>query len=235
MISDKTKRHIQIEENKILEKTGLHINIDKLTDIAQEFEMFNGEIPHRDVSTIFKAASGGFTEDITGMRNELQHFKKSKIDQKNQITDIVQDLITNPKRIYKNEGKSDQKDKRRFDSSSAQRNARQNSFDRARDIPKDTQTTPTHVTYRRPKAHQGLHRYKGEKRDLLLGLHLHTLLQNQHKIAKASHLLIDNDKMKTEITVVPKVPKIQQKPKWLKIRRFYHPTEVEICDSKSHN
>ena len=153
MISEKTKRHIQIEENKILEKTGLHIDIDKLIDIAQEFELFHGEIPHKDVSTIFKAASGGFTEDITGMRNELQHFKKSKNEQKNQITEIVQDLITNPARIYKNEGKTDiQKERRRFDSSSAQRNARQNSFDRARDIPKETQTTPTHVTYRRPES-----------------------------------------------------------------------------------
>lgn len=152
MISDKTKRHIQIEENKILEKTGLHIEIDKLIDIAQEFEMFNGEIPQREVSTIFKAASGGFTEDIASMRQELQHFRKSKNSQKNQISDIVQDLITNPARLYKNEGKTnDQKERRRYDSSSSQRTARRDSFDRNRNITEDTSNIPNRVTYRKPE------------------------------------------------------------------------------------
>ena len=58
VISDKTRRHIQIEENEIIEKTGLHIDMDKLIDMAQRYEMSHNEIPNKEVSTVFKAASG---------------------------------------------------------------------------------------------------------------------------------------------------------------------------------
>ena len=50
------------------------------------------------------------------------------------------------------------------------------------------------------KAHQGLHRYKGAKRDLHSDPRLHILHQSQHKMAKTLHLLTDKEEMKTETT-----------------------------------
>jgi len=152
VISDKTKRYITIEENKILETTGLRVQVDKLVEMAQDYETLYNEAPNREVQTVFKAASGGFTENIESMRQELQHFKKSKFDQKNQITEVVQDILTNPARLYKNENKPiEQRDRRREGMLQNQRAARQNSYDRGRNLSNERPPTPTSVTYKRPE------------------------------------------------------------------------------------
>lgn len=77
MISDRTKRYIQIEENKIIEKTGLQIDIDKIIDMAQQFELLHDETPNKEVPTVFKVASGGFTESFRQIKQELHDVKRS--------------------------------------------------------------------------------------------------------------------------------------------------------------
>ena len=151
VISEKTRRHIQIEENEIIEKTGLHIDTDKLIEMAQRYEILHNEVPTKEVTTVFKTASGGFTEDISSMKQELQHLKKTKQKDKQYMTEMVQEILTNPTRIYKNDGKpQEQRERRRSNSQSEQRQARQNSFDRSRNInPK--QNGPTHITYNPPQ------------------------------------------------------------------------------------
>ncbi|MCZ2207549.1 hypothetical protein [Cylindrospermopsis raciborskii] len=154
IIADETRRHIQLEENEILEKTGLHIPIEKLINMAQKFETFHNKIPSKDVTTAFQVASGGFIQNIEQLKMENYHLKRNQYQDKRQITECVQELLANPARLYKNENRaSDRKDFRRSERTSSQRQARSNSFDKNRQLTDTTpspsrQSTPDRVTYK---------------------------------------------------------------------------------------
>ena len=166
IISDDTKRHILLEEDDILEKTGLQVPIDKMIEMAKKYETLHNRIPTKEVTTAFQVASSGFSQNIDSLKTEIQHLRKTKSDTKQQITEALQDLLTNSTRLYKNDQRSQQQRESRHSSTRTdQKEARRSSFDRNRSI--SPNPSPTTVTYKHqdtpPPRPPSLQRNQGDR------------------------------------------------------------------------
>ena len=134
VISRDTCRHLRLEEEDAIEKTGLRIDIDKLIEIVRRYETFHDKVPSKEVVAPFQAASGGLIYNVEHLQNENRELKKQKYSKEDKVNEIYEILAT-ATRPYKNEGKSrDLRESRRSERFSGQRDARQSSFDKNRSL-----------------------------------------------------------------------------------------------------
>jgi len=156
--AEETWNHVKMEENDIVERTGMHIDMDRLISMADKYELIHNKVPNKDITTAFQVASGGFSHNIEQLKMENQHLKKANFEDKQKITEFVQELLANPARLYKNEGRSQStRESRKTDRQNDRRDARSQSFNRNRNIdPPDTvssskerEATPTRVNFQR--------------------------------------------------------------------------------------
>lgn len=148
VISEDTKRHIQLEENEILEKTGFGVEIEKLIDMAKKYEVFHNKVPTRDVATAFQVASGGFTCNPEHIKLENQALKRKDYTDRKNMTELVHEVLQSySTRLNRADQKIDQmREARRSSQIQNQRDSRQSSFDRQRGI--TPEPSPTRVTYK---------------------------------------------------------------------------------------
>ena len=142
VIEEKTKRHIQMEEDYITETTGMPYDFDNLIRKADSFERYNNAIPDRDIQTAFKVASGGLTYKPSGSNKspeqQLQHLKKEQMMEK-QIQTLharLQQIEVNavaPPRTFKFGDKPDKaRESRSRERDQRVKDNRSSSFNRAR-------------------------------------------------------------------------------------------------------
>ena len=152
IISDDTKRHVQLEENEIIEKTGFGVEIDKLIDMAKKYEIFHNKVPTKDVSVAFQVASGGFNCNPEHIKLENQALKKKDFADKQNITELVHEILNSyPTRLYKNDQRSEnQREQRKNSLRRDQRERRHSSFDSNRGLDDKKDNTPTKISFRPP-------------------------------------------------------------------------------------
>ena len=148
VISPDTVRHIRLEEEDALEKTGVRIEIDKLIELAKKYETFHNRIPSKEVVVPFQAASGGLLYNVEHLQNENKELKKQKYDRENKVEKIYEILATTA-RPFKNEGRSRDRESRSRERFSSQKDARRSSFDKNRNLTPEPPPTPTMVTYKK--------------------------------------------------------------------------------------
>ncbi len=81
IITEDTKRYIRMEEDDILEKHGLPIDLDALILMAHKYEIQYNKAPKTEV---FQVASGGLSEDPHKLKAELKYLKRENFNEKNQ-------------------------------------------------------------------------------------------------------------------------------------------------------
>ena len=84
IITEDTRRYIRMEEDDILEKHGLPIDLDALILMAHKYEIQYNKAPKTEVSTLFQVASGGLSEDPHKLKAELKYLKRETFNEKNQ-------------------------------------------------------------------------------------------------------------------------------------------------------
>ena len=140
VIKEETARYIKMEEDEVYETTGLKYSFDKIVEMADRYERHHNATPKDEVSTAYRAASGGLIhspENIDKLKSQLAHFKaeNSKYQTlESKVALLEEELYTQAVR-FKNDGRSDEnKERRRTDFGLKQREARSSSLDRKRDL-----------------------------------------------------------------------------------------------------
>ena len=143
VIKDNTARYIKMEEDEVYETTGLKYDFDKLVLMADRYERHHDSAPKEEVTTQYRAASGGLInspEKIEKLKSQLSHFKgEQKHDQKvltleSRVAQLEEELLSNAVR-FKNDGRKDStKEQRKIDFEARRKEARSSSQDRGRDL-----------------------------------------------------------------------------------------------------
>ena len=132
IITEDTRRYIRLEEDDILEKFGIPIELETLISMANKYEIQHNKAPKSELKTMFQVASGGLTEDPQKLRNELSHLKKETFLEKN-LKNNLMEIMANP--VMTKRFSSDKDRESRRSSTEDNRHAiRQNRFDRNRSI-----------------------------------------------------------------------------------------------------
>ena len=130
IITDETRRYITQEEDNVMEKFGIPIDIEQLISLAHIFEMQHNKAPKTELTTLFQAASGGLSEDPLKMKSELNYLKKEALTEKNLKNTLVE-LLANP--VMPRKFSSDkQRDSRRNSQEDDRHQKRQSRFDQFR-------------------------------------------------------------------------------------------------------
>lgn len=171
VIHPDTWKYVRYEENEILEKSGLHVDMDKVIEMADRYETFHNKVPTKDISTAFQVASGGFTQNVNQLKDENLHLKREKYDEKQRLTELVQEILANPIKVSASEDRSRQmRDNRLADRMNERRQRRDAVFDKNRSLSQESvpsrPPTPTRVTFRKPTGPQSLPPSLQRKREI---------------------------------------------------------------------
>ena len=139
IITEDTRRFIRMEEDDILEKHGLPIDLDALITMAHKYEVQYNKAPKSEVSTVFQVASGGLSEDPQKLKTELKHLKKEIFTDKN-LKNSSADILTAPV-MPKRFSSDKERESRRSSREEDQRSKRQSRFDRSRDMTPEPTTS----------------------------------------------------------------------------------------------
>jgi hypothetical protein len=141
VIKEETKRHVQMEEDDITESTGMPYDFEKLIRLADRYERHHNAAPEKEVTTLFKVASGGLVQkamDNIKTQDQLQHFKKEQmLEKKIEVLQakLEQIEVNAEGRPYKNEGRSAKaQDNRRRDRSDSRTRSRDQSWNKNRNF-----------------------------------------------------------------------------------------------------
>jgi hypothetical protein len=144
VIKEETKRHVQMEEDDITESTGMPYDFEKLIRLADRYERHHNAAPEKEITTLFKVASGGLVQKATDnvkAQDQLQHFKKEQmLEKKIEVLQakIEQIEVNAEGRPYKNEGRSAKaQDNRRRDRSDSRGRSRDQSWNKNRNFDSD--------------------------------------------------------------------------------------------------
>jgi len=137
VITDETRKYIQMEEDETLESMGYTYDLETLIRMASKYEKLHNKAPKKELSTVFQVASGGLVDDPQKLKNELLHLKKENFSDKNLLRELVTELIANPampRRFSSTEGRETRRSSRDDD----RRNQRRDSFNASRKMEVDT-------------------------------------------------------------------------------------------------
>jgi len=154
VIHPDTWKYVRYEENEILEKTGLHVEMDKVIEMADRYETFNNKVPTKDIATAFQVASGGFSMNVNHLKDENFHLKKERFDDRQKITELIHEVLANPVQMMSGEERSRQsRDNRMTDRMNERKQRRDAAFDKNRSISQEPaaqrSATPTRVTFKK--------------------------------------------------------------------------------------
>ena len=135
VISEETRRYIQMEEDETLETMGMPYELQTLISMANRYEKIHNKIPRKEMQTVFKVASGGLVDDQK-LKSELHHLKKENFTDKNLLREIVSELLINPA-MTKQTSASSLRDQRRTSHDDERRLKRRDSFNDKRNITVD--------------------------------------------------------------------------------------------------
>jgi hypothetical protein len=96
VITDETRKYIQMEEDETLETMGYTYDLETLISMASKYEKVHNKAPKKELPTVFQVASGGLVEDPYKLKTELQALKKENFTDKNLLRELVTELIANP-------------------------------------------------------------------------------------------------------------------------------------------
>jgi len=146
IITEDTRRYIRLEEDDILEKHGLPIDLDALITMAHKYEVQYNKAPKTEVTTLFQVASGGLSEDPQKLKSELKHLKRETFQEKQQ-----QNMEYNAAPIMaKRFSAEKERESRRTNRDDRVHAQRQNRFDSKRDITPETRP-PSPSTFPPPQ------------------------------------------------------------------------------------
>ena len=151
VITDETRKYIQMEEDETLETMGYTYDLETLISMASKYEKVHNKAPKKDLQTVFQVASGGLLEDPQKLKNELQHLKRETMTDKNLLREIVTELIANPV-TPRRFSSSDSRESRRTDRDDNRRVLRRDNFSMNRKMEVDPPTVePQKVTSSEPR------------------------------------------------------------------------------------
>jgi len=149
VITEETRKYIQMEEDKTLETMGYTYDLETLISMASKYEKIHNKAPKKELPTVFQVASGGLVEDPHKLKTELQALKKENFTDKNLLRELVTELIANPamlRRFSANDGRESRRTSRDDD----RRTQRRDGFNASRKMEVDTDpflpNTPSALT-----------------------------------------------------------------------------------------
>lgn len=137
VITDETRKYIQMEEDETLETMGYTYDLETLISMASKYEKIHNKAPKKELPTVFQVASGGLVEDPHKLKTELQALKKENFTDKNLLRELVTELIANPampRRFSTNDGRESRRTSRDDD----RRVQRRDGFNASRKMEVDT-------------------------------------------------------------------------------------------------
>jgi hypothetical protein len=129
-----------MEEDDILEKHGLPIDLDALILMAHKYEIQYSKAPKTEVSTLFQIASGGLSEDPHKLKGELKYLKRENFNEKNQKSN-QSDLSAAPV-MTKKFSSNKERESRRSSRDNDRHSKRQSRFDQDRGVTPEPSLTP---------------------------------------------------------------------------------------------
>ena len=148
VIKEETARYVKMEEDEVYETTGLKYSFDKIVEMADRYERHHNSAPKEEVSTQYRAASGGLIqspENVDKLKSQLAHLKSDQKQVQSLETKVAQleELIQTQAVRFKNDGRKDEnKERRKVDFETRRKDARSSSLDRGRDLSESKSPDP---------------------------------------------------------------------------------------------